>query len=213
MKAVFMIMAAGLVAAGSASTVDSRAPIVSRDDSTVSVERVHESRANLRNLAKEETNNFYIQGAQITSCTELSHSITSGQPYGGLSCSGNTITIKAGRKNSAGVANSFKNGLTGSNMFCSDGSCGSTPDDLNFYVTMNLTMIVGGQKLTLESLRVGQGHYFTTNNWWIAGSKCSDNGKTLDCGSTTADTSVLFTQGGSDKVSASAVSSFIQPGR
>jgi hypothetical protein len=165
----------------------------------------------LRSLAKTETNHFYLQGARITSCTQLSYSITSGQPYGGLSCSGDTITIMAGRDNSKGIATSFKSGLTGGNMFCSDGSCGSTPDKLNFYVTMDLTIGVGGQELTLKSLRVGQGHYTFTNNWWIGGPQCTSNGKTLQCTTTNADYDALFTQGSSDKVSVSALSSSVQP--
>jgi hypothetical protein len=167
----------------------------------------------LRSLAKMETNHFYLQGASIKSCTQLSYSITSGQPYGGLSCSGDTITIMAGRDNSKGVATSFESGLTGGNMFCSDGSCGSMPDKLNFFVTMDLTIEVGGQELTLKSLRVGQGHYTFTNNWWIGGPQCISNGKTLQCTSTNADYYALFTQGKSDKVSVSALPSSVQPGR
>ena len=176
-------------------------------------EAVAAAAGGLRSLAKMETNHFYLQGARITSCTQLSYSVTSGQPFGGLSCSGDTITIMAGRDNSKGVATSFKSGLTGSNMFCSDGSCGSTPDQLNFYVDMDLTMTVGGQELTLKSLRVGQGHYTFTNNWWIGGPQCTSNGKTLQC--TTANNAsynALFTQGSSDKVSVSALSSSVQPG-
>jgi len=179
MKASVLLVVAGLALAAEAS--------------------VTAASGGLRSLAKMETNHFYLQGARITSCTQLSYSITSGQPYGGLSCSGDTITIMAGRDNSKGVATSFKSGLTGGNMFCSDGSCGSTPDQLNFYVTMDITMTVGGQELTLKSLRIGQGHYAFTNNWWIASPQCTSNGKTLQCTTTNADYYALFTQGSADK--------------
>ena len=192
MKASVLLVVAGLALAAEAS--------------------VTAAAGGLRSLAKMETNHFYLQGARITSCTQLSYSITSGQPYGGLSCSGDTITIMAGRDNSKGVATSFKSGLTGGNMFCSDGSCGSTPDQLNFYVTMDITMTVGGQELTLKSLRIGQGHYAFTNNWWIASPQCTSNGKTLQCTTTNADYYALFTQGSADKVSVSALPSSVQPG-
>jgi hypothetical protein len=199
MKASVLLVVAGLALAAEAWVTAAAASVTAAS-------------GGLRSLAKMETNHFYLQGARITSCTQLSYSITSGQPYGGLSCSGDTITIMAGRDNSKGVATSFKSGLTGGNMFCSDGSCGSTPDQLNFYVTMDITMTVGGQELTLKSLRIGQGHYAFTNNWWIASPQCTSNGKTLQCTTTNADYYALFTQGSADKVSVSALPSSVQPG-
>ncbi len=159
----------------------------------------------LRSLAKLRTNGIALLGARITSCTQLSYSVTSGQPFGGLSCSGNTITIMAGRHNSEGVATSFKSGLTGGNMLCSDGVCGlgSTPDDLNFYVDMDITMTVNGEERTLKSFRVGQGHYFLHNNWWLGGPQCLSVGNKLGCNGTKADgtgVEVDFTQGSTDVI-------------
>ena len=110
MKASVLLVVAGLALAAEASVTAAAASVTA-------------AAGGLRSLAKMETNHFYLQGARITSCTQLSYSITSGQPYGGLSCSGDTITIMAGRDNSKGVATSFKSGLTGGNGLRKEDTC------------------------------------------------------------------------------------------
>lgn len=81
------------------------------------------------------------------------------------------ITLEAGRKNSAAVANSFKE-ATGNDTvhrYAPDGGGDpASPKELNFYYAVRMTLQVGAHTAT-TTLYIGQGHYGTTNNWWIGG--------------------------------------------
>jgi phospholipase C len=77
------------------------------------------------------------------------------------------ITLQAGRKKSAPVANSFNSVCGGkSKEYAPSGGGGGTPDELNFYFAVTIGFTTGGS----ATIYLGQGNYGTTNNWWIGGS-------------------------------------------
>ena len=94
------------------------------------------------------------------------HSITSGQPWGGVTAGIQdgffTITAKAGRHSSSEVASWFKNHC--SVATCSADCSGSWPDGLNFAFTGTVTINGDSYPVTL-----GQGSTLGKNNWWIGG--------------------------------------------
>jgi hypothetical protein len=119
---------------------------------------------------------FDVAGMKAFSFTETSHSITSGQPYHGVSSGikkedGHDqayIMVNAGRKNSASVANWFRTAAgNGQTIVCD--SAGTYPNELNFAVqgTMKITN-ESNQVIVCENLIVAQGHFVTSNNWWIS---------------------------------------------
>ncbi len=115
---------------------------------------------------------FQVNGITGFSFTETSHSITSGQPYSGASGSVDgskgKITVKAGRKGSSSVASWFAQQVgTGGTIACD--SAGSLPDELNFAVQGTMTITQGDKVVTCDNIIVGQGHFLTTNNWWVGG--------------------------------------------
>jgi hypothetical protein len=123
------------------------------------------------------SNKVKLVGSNIQSVSYIDNSlvITPGQdsaPPPKISKDGNTWTIDlaADRKNSEGVANSF-NEITGgkTHVYAPDGGSGGTPKSLNFYfgVTVEFTGFPGGPVTT--TLYLAQGHYGTTNNWWVGG--------------------------------------------
>ena len=60
------------------------------------------------------------------------------------------------------------NEVTGGSGHCAAKGGGSTPGELNFYfgVTLDINTNAGNIPVTLY---LGQGHYATTNNWWLGG--------------------------------------------
>jgi hypothetical protein len=133
----------------------------------------------LRRLGvKPWDNDFYLRGANITSCTEISHTIPQGQPYEGPRCfnssKGGNIMIKAGRHLDSDVFKSFtSDGVNEQNMFVSNG-CKDLGKKLSFYVKMDVTIEIGEQVRTLKSLRLGQAEFhpgaFVTEHPWMIGS-------------------------------------------
>lgn len=119
---------------------------------------------------------FDINGMKAFSFTETSHSITSGQPYHGVTSGikmedGHDqayILVNAGRKKSATVANWFKS-ATGNGQTVVCDSAGTYPNELNFAVqgTMKITN-QSNQVIVVQNFIVAQGHFITTNNWWIS---------------------------------------------
>ena len=116
---------------------------------------------------------FAINGLKSFSFQETAHSVTSGQPYGGttsgVSGGKGKITVKAGRKGSTSVASWFKQQVgAGQTLVCD--SKGTYPDALNFAVQGTLTIgSVNGKTITCDNIIVAQGHFGTTNNWWMGG--------------------------------------------
>lgn len=91
------------------------------------------------------------------------HSISSGQPWGGVQTSGNlSIDIKAGRHGSSGPADWFRSNASAA--ICTMDSMDAWPSDLNFAVTGTLT--ING---TSYNVTIGQGFTGGSNNWWIGG--------------------------------------------
>jgi hypothetical protein len=94
------------------------------------------------------------------------HSITSGQPWGGVSAgmSGSELQIvaKAGRKASDTPANWFNSNV--SNAACTIANVYSLPSELNFAFTGTITIEGNSYPVTM-----GQGNSLEYNNWWIGG--------------------------------------------
>ncbi len=92
-----------------------------------------------------------------------------------------SVTMKCGRKGSSGVANKF-NSECGSKYheYAPDHGSGGTPKELNFYFKVVLTVEINNQLYKVRDVRLAQGHYSTTNNWWIGSSNVfNDNKKVL----------------------------------
>ena len=96
------------------------------------------------------------------------HSITSGQPWGGISTSYPTgtfeIDAKAGRHGSSSVASWFKSHASAATCANWPSGCPDWPSNLNFAFTGNIT--ING---TEYPITIGQGSVGLHNNWWIGG--------------------------------------------
>jgi len=94
------------------------------------------------------------------------HSITGGQPWGGVTTGTPDmdwgIDAKAGRKGSTGPAEWFK--AHASNATYTSGGSGAWPSELNFAYTGTIT--IDGNSYTIV---IGQGNSFGRNNWWVGG--------------------------------------------
>lgn len=105
------------------------------------------------------------------------YSVTSGQPWEGVTVAPNHIEIlvRAGRHNSEGPAEYFQSGLVPSNFLGLD--AGSSPKKLNFAIKGVIKVTMGPDSTTCQDIRFGQGHTEATplepeNNWWVGGSAC-----------------------------------------
>lgn len=78
------------------------------------------------------------------------------------------ITLSADRKGSSDTADSFNSSSGGTAFEYAASGGGGTPDKLNFWFTLTLNFETA-QGSAQVSLNIGQGHYATTNNWWIGG--------------------------------------------
>mgnify|MGYP000096947955 CR=1 FL=1 len=108
---------------------------------------------------------------------DLDHySISDGQPFDGVSVSGNTLDIRAGRHGSSGPAADFGAGITQVNAMGLKTAWPHLtllPNDLNFVVFGNLTFTFSsGETATCDGIRLGQGHHGFDNNWWIGDKQC-----------------------------------------
>lgn len=75
------------------------------------------------------------------------------------------ITLKAGRKKSKAVADSFNSASGGGPKVYAPSGGGGTPGELNFYFAVTI-QFAGGT----ATVYLAQGSYGLTNNWWIGGS-------------------------------------------
>lgn len=134
-------------------------------------------------MTTSHDNNVSVSSSQITAMSYIEGSlvITGGQPSSpppSFSQSGDSwkITLKAGRKGSSSVADSF-NKLTGgqTHEYAPSGGGGGTPDKLNFYFGVTMTFTVGSDKVPVN-VYFGQGHFATVNNWWIGSSNVINDG-------------------------------------
>lgn len=121
---------------------------------------------------------FAMPGLQKFTFTETSHSVTKGQPYGGVTSKVDKkgkglIVVNAGRSGSTEVAGWFMgNVAAGQTLVCD--SKGSAPDKLNFAVLGTLTLELTGQpQIVCEDVLIAQGHFGANNNWWMGGKNMS----------------------------------------
>ncbi len=104
----------------------------------------------------------------------IDHSITDGQPWGGIRTSsggdGGEILVSAGRHGSEGVARWFKDRADMALDTRHAAGAADWPDKLNFaiYGDMELWGDNGGSALC-KDIVIGQGHVGAYNNWWIGG--------------------------------------------
>lgn len=105
--------------------------------------------------------------------------ISSGQPYNGTNVSNThnwevAIDVVAGRHKTKSVANSFMDGFTEDNL--TTGSHGALdakkPSELNFWISGDL--YINGNKIK-DSVRIGQGSSWSSNDWWIENKNEYDN--------------------------------------
>jgi hypothetical protein len=98
--------------------------------------------------------------------SEITHSISSGQPWGGVTTSYNSgifeFDVKAGRHKTSGVADWFKSNCSKATGTMDPGM--AWPDDLNFAYTGTITIDGNSYDIT-----IGQGSSMSGNNWWIGG--------------------------------------------
>ena len=119
---------------------------------------------------------------------ETSHSITQGQPYDGVFTLGYYLDVRAGRHGSQEVAHDFNAGISPDNALGLDTSNLNPPlpAELNFAVFGTMSVTIDDATRVCPDMRIAQGHLFTENNWWIAGTKCygQDYGLRCPCGHT-----------------------------
>lgn len=123
------------------------------------------------------SNTVTLNSSQIKSVNYVNNSlvVTEGQkssPPPTISQTGSqwNITIDVDRKNSAQVASAFNESTGGRyNEYAPDGGSGGTPNELNFFFAVDVTFQVNSSQQVQTRLYLAQGHYSTTNNWWIGG--------------------------------------------
>lgn len=124
-------------------------------------------------FVSEHDNYLYFNTFTSLQVDWTGHSVTSCQPWGGVSVSGNSaILIKAGRHDSSGPASFFKSGLHSDNMLTTGDWGDSEPSELNFAVAGNMTAtfvegVTDSLTFTCPDIRFGQGSSDTSNNWWV----------------------------------------------
>ena len=116
---------------------------------------------------------FVIPGLSKVGFQERDHSISSGQPYGGVSVKGTTVTIKAGRHKTSQVADWFDSAVKGGGGIAL--TYGDTsPDELNFAVRGTLTLVINNVTYTAQNFVLAQGSTTTGgNNWWLGSAQMS----------------------------------------
>ena len=126
------------------------------------------------------SNEFTLQMSGLSNLKfELTgHSITSGQPWEGISkiecnSSGCTMTVMAGRKDSGATASWFADAIKpGSAIGCT--TIDTMPEELNFAFKGNMSFDHGGKTYTGNDIVIAQGSTDSfRNNWWIGGSNMS----------------------------------------
>lgn len=122
--------------------------------------------------------NFAIAGISAFTFTENpqpnGHSIEGSQQYsgatGGVSQAGEGhIDVVAGRKGSKGVATWFQTHVgVGQTLACD--STATFPNELNFAAQGTFAMtLTDGSTVICPNVIIAQGHFGTTNNWWMGG--------------------------------------------
>jgi hypothetical protein len=116
---------------------------------------------------------FVIPGLSKVGFQERDHSISKGQPYGGVSTKGNTVTIKAGRHKTPEVAGWFNGAVTGGGGIALT-YADTAPEELNFAVRGTLTLVINNITYTAQNFILAQGSTTTGgNNWWLGSAQMS----------------------------------------
>jgi hypothetical protein len=117
---------------------------------------------------------FNFPGLTHIGFQERDHSISSGQPYGGVSIkNNNTVTIKAGRHKTTQVAHWFNDGVQGGGAIALTYS-DTAPQELNFAVRGTLTLVINNITYTAQNFILAQGSTPTGgNNWWLGSAQMS----------------------------------------
>jgi len=127
-------------------------------------------------MSTTEQNNeftFVIDGLSKVNFLERDHSISKDQPYGGVSCSGKTVTIKAGRHKTDKVAEWFNTATAGGGGIALTYS-DTAPEKLNFAVRGTLTLVINGVTYTAQDFILAQGSASSgDNNWWLGSAQMS----------------------------------------
>ena len=115
---------------------------------------------------------FNFPGLTQVDFQERDHSISTGQPYGGVSIKGSdTVIIKAGRHKTAQVAHWFHDAINGGGAIAL--TYGDTsPKELNFAVRGTLTLVINGVTYTAQNFVLAQGSS-EGNNWWLGSAQMS----------------------------------------
>ena len=125
---------------------------------------------------KMNKNKFTLKMAGMSNMKfqEYGHSVTAGQPWGGVTstfCKDRgtcRITIESGQKRSKEVASWFiKQVGGGSAIACYTKS--NAPDSLNFAINGTLKFDHGGKTYTGDNILIAQGFHLLRYNWWIGG--------------------------------------------
>jgi len=124
------------------------------------------------NATEIHDNHVFFIGPDSFSFSMKGHSITSGQPWDGVSVSGNDMVVKAGRHKSSGPAADFKSGLKFLNTIGLDSRLDQMPEELNFAIWGDATFKFGSKDVTCDGFKIGQGSAGSSNNWWAGASSC-----------------------------------------
>lgn len=116
--------------------------------------------------ATARSNELSFNGLVSVNFSVQSHAITSGQPFNGVSSSGTTLTVSAGRKHSKSVADWFNAQSSGAKLPTHTEL--KAPDELNFAIRGTLTLNDGNGPVVCPNVVIAQGNYGTVNYWWIS---------------------------------------------
>lgn len=88
-----------------------------------------------------------------------------------------TITLNADRSGSTQVADSFNGQVGGSSheYAPNGGGTGHSPEQLNFYFGVTITFQTGAGSVPVNVF-LAQGHFSSTNNWWIGANAVVNTG-------------------------------------
>ena len=139
----------------------------------------------------------------VTAMTYVDSSaqVTAGQKYSTpptIQKSGRvfTITFSADRKKSSAVANAFNSASGGTAYEYAASGGGGTPDELNFFFTLQLSVSTAQGAATVP-FNVAQGHFSSTNNWWLGGAIVTSHVPSLDVPITASGATLMLPLSGS----------------
>jgi len=150
------------------------------DDTTslLSLRGDHQSGATVRD------NDIHLDNTGSVDFELHGHSISSGQPWVGVSHNFDKLTVKAGRHGSSAPADFFLRDLGPANVVGNLVHSHRFPDDLNFAFNGDLIMNLDAISVRCQGIRFGQGHNGDNNNWWVGGPNCAggnDPGDAITC--------------------------------